>query len=461
MGGLGLSLAATTAWANTPEDVYGVSARTNAMGGAGTALPGDYAATQYNPAGLAYCRDDLVALDASVIVHNLGFADNRASGTPLVPKANRDQGRFMLGACLALPFDFTLGMTLGVGYPGSVTVDQQTANEQPSYVMYGIAHEQASFGVGLGWRAAPWLSLGIGMSALVNSQLPVNATIPVTVPDPNHPGMNEPVAFSVALGVGGSIAPRFGILIEPLERLRVGLAYRGSLYHNLQIDTDLKVETVLVDVLVPLHLDSLSWFSPSQASFGLSGEPAEPLTVTADVTWYHWGALADNTYPFVNIYSTGKPGSPGEALVFPTVEHPGWQDVVALRAGGELRVLEDRIVVRAGVGYRGAAVANPDASNVNLLDGPVVTVTGGIGAYFGRRAPPPGRLPEPNRPKKRVGSYDIPDFAGSLEAFVRLDSMGTQTVRHAHTDASDPVPEKDYEFGGSVLQLGMTATLAW
>ena len=349
-----------------------------------------------------------------------------------------------------------------MGYPGSISVDQQTANEQPSYVMYGQNHEQLSFAMGLAWRAARWLSFGAGLAVLVHSSLPVTATIPVAVPDPGNPGQNEPVSFAVALGIGGAVAPRLGLLLAPLDRLRIGLAYRGALYHELEIDTNLKVQTVLVDVTVPLHLDSLSWFSPEQVSLGASGEPLEPLTLTADVTWYHFGALADNTYPFVNIYSTAPPGSPAEALVFPTVDKPGWQDVVALRAGGELRVLEDRFVLRAGLGYRGAAVANPSDSNVNLLDGSVLTFTGGVGAYFGRRAPPPGRTPDPGpRPRRHIGSYDVPGFSGSFEAFVRLDSMATQTVRHQRSGAGDPVPEKDYEFGGSVLVLGMTATLAW
>ena len=55
LAALALALAApAVAHANTPEDVYGASARTVAQGGAGTALVGDYAATHYNPAGLAH-----------------------------------------------------------------------------------------------------------------------------------------------------------------------------------------------------------------------------------------------------------------------------------------------------------------------------------------------------------------------------------------------------------------------
>ena len=57
-------LVSAVAHANTPEDVYGASGRTIAMGGAGTALPGDYAATHYNPAGLSHCHGDQLALCA-------------------------------------------------------------------------------------------------------------------------------------------------------------------------------------------------------------------------------------------------------------------------------------------------------------------------------------------------------------------------------------------------------------
>jgi long-subunit fatty acid transport protein len=168
-----VTLVPALAHANTPDDVYGTSARTVAMGGAGTALPGDYAATHYNPAGLAHCASSLLALDVHYISHQLSFTDeNTTASEPLVPKRTQDQTRITLGTCVALPLDLSVGMQLGFGTPGALRLDQQTANETPNYVMYGENHQQLVFALGLAWRATPRLSIGAGFAALVKSQLP-------------------------------------------------------------------------------------------------------------------------------------------------------------------------------------------------------------------------------------------------------------------------------------------------
>jgi hypothetical protein len=104
-----VALAPAAAYANTPDDVYGVSPRAIAMGGAGTALPGDYAATHYNPAGLAHCHASLLALDVSRISHRLSFTDENTAGSePLVPKRTRNQTRFTLGPLMS--FDLERGL---------------------------------------------------------------------------------------------------------------------------------------------------------------------------------------------------------------------------------------------------------------------------------------------------------------------------------------------------------------
>src|SRR5690606_22317058 len=113
---------------------------------------------------------------------------------------------------------------------------------------------------------------------------------------------------------------------------------------------------LIIEIPVPVHVDSLGWFSPRQFSLGASGEPTPNLTLTADVTYYRWGELGDNgsSYPFLNMYSL-DPEGPSGALVFPRPVNAGWQDNLAVRAGGELRV-GDALALRGGLGYRTAAV---------------------------------------------------------------------------------------------------------
>jgi len=459
-----LVLASASAHANTPEDVYGASAATIAMGGAGTALPGDYAATHYNPANLAHCRSDLVGVDTSYIAHHMSFTDDNTAASPLVPKRTRDQTRVMVGSCLDLPFDLSAGIMLGFGTPGAISLDQQTANQRPDFVMYSDAIEQISFQLGFAWKATPTLSIGAGFAALIKSQLPISADFPILEPDPTDPSGYKPVGFTLGIGMGAMLAPRVGVLYTPSSRFRVGAAYRGALYHDLDVDASITAK-LIIEIPVPVHVDSLGWFSPRQLSIGASGEPVPNLTVTADVTYYRWGELRTNrsSYPFLNMYSLDPQGASG-ALVFPRPIRSGWKNNLAWRAGGELRVRDGTVAIRGGLGYRTRAVNSADDSNVNLLDGPVATASTGIAWHAGRRvvAPASPRPPRPARhvPPRRWWRYQLPDVNFTADAFVRVDHMIEQRVDHT-TATGDVVPEKHYRFGGDVLQVGAMATLGW
>jgi long-subunit fatty acid transport protein len=457
-----VALVPAVAHANTPEDIYGASARTIAMGGAGTALPGDFAAAHYNPAGLSHCRGDLVGLDVSYLSHHLSFTDeDTARAEPLVPKRTRDQTRIMFGSCLALPFDIGVGLMLGFGTPGAISLDQQTANETPNFVMYGEAHEQLSIGLGVSWRLSPKLSLGAGFAALFKSRLPLGADLPILEPDPTHPSGYQPVSFSLGIGLGGMLAPRIGVLYTPSSRFRIGAAYRGALFHDLDVDAYITAK-LIIEIPVPVHVDSLGWFSPRQFSIGASGEPTPDLTLTADVTYYRWGELRtqESSYPFLNMYSLDPEGASG-ALVFPRPINSGWKNNLAWRAGGELRTGDGSLTVRGGAGYRTRGVNSPDDSNVNLLDGPVVTASLGAAWHAGQPAAAPA-APRPAKRKtpRRWWRYDLPDVRFSAEAFVRIDHMLEQRVDRT-APMGDAIPQKHYRFGGDVLQLGGNATLAW
>ncbi len=451
------------AYGNTPEDVYGTSGRTIAMGGAGTALPGDASATHYNPAGLAHCSDDQFGIEASYLAHRLKFTDEDATRTePLVPKRTRNQTRLMFGSCLALPFDLALGMLFGFGTPGALQLDQQTANETPAYMLYGENHNVLSIALGLGWRATQRLSIGAGFAALFKSELPLNADLPILEADPMHPSGYQPVSFSLGIGMGAMLAPRLGMLYAVSPRLRIGAAYRGALYHDLDVDAYITAK-LIVEIPVPVHVDSLGWFSPRQFSGGASGEPVPNLTIAADVTYYRWGELRSNgsSYPFLNMYSLDPEGASG-ALVFPRPIRSGWKNNVAWRAGGELRTNDGTLSVRGGLGYRTTAVNNPDDSNVNLLDGPVVTASAGIAWHAGAPSAAPGtpRRAASTVPRGRWWRYELPDVSFTASAFVRVDHMPEQQVDHT-TSPGDLVPEKHYRFGGDVLQLGAMARLGW
>ena len=432
------------------------------MGGAGTALPGDYGATHYNPAALSYCDADQVSADVSYIAHRLEVTDEDTTRIePLVAKRMRNQTRVTLGTCLQLPLGLSFGGLVGFGTPGAIVLDQQVANETPNFTMYGENHQQLSFALGLAWRATPTLAIGAGFAALFTSRLPLDADLPILEPDPTDPSGYKPVGFSLGISLGGKLAPRLGILWTPSPRLRIGAAYRGPLYHDLDVDAYINAK-LIVEIPVPVHVDSLGWFSPRQLSVGASGEPTPNLTLTADVTYFRWGELRTNesSYPFLNIYSLDPEGASG-ALVFPRPIRSGWKNNVAWRAGGELRTHDGALALRAGLGYRTRAVNTPERSNVNLLDAPTATASAGLAWYAGRVAAAPAtpRAPKPTT-RRHWWRYDLPDVSLTTQLFVRVDHMMEDRVDHT-SSMGDSIPEKHFRYGGQVLQVGAQATLGW
>jgi long-subunit fatty acid transport protein len=447
-----LALWPALARANTPEDVFGASGRTIAMGGAGTALPGDYAAAHYNPAALSGCTSDELQLDASYLSHHLSFTDtNKTAAQPLVPKQTPDQTRLMLGTCLALPFDLHLGVMFGFGTPGALKLVEQTADQSPRFMMYGDANDQVVFALGLAWRATGTLSIGVGFAALLKGQLPITADLPILEPDPMDPSGYQPVSFSLGVDLGAYLAPRVGVLWTPSPHFRIGAAYRGTLYASLGVDAKLDAK-LIIDIPAPVHIDALGWFSPRQFSAGASGEPTDNVTLTADVTYYRWGELAshDSYYPFLNMY-TLDPNGPSGALVFPHPIRSGWQDDFAVRAGGELRLRDRSIAIRGGAGYRTSAIDNPGNSNVNLLDGPTVSAATGVAYYAGSTSGPHGHW----------WRYTLPRVSFRADVFVRDDHMLAQTVDHTAASLTAVIPEKHFSYGGDVLQVGAMLTLGW
>jgi long-subunit fatty acid transport protein len=449
---LSLLVIPAAALANTPDDVFGVTPRTIAMGGAGTALAGDHGAVHYNPAALTGCPSSQVALDVSRISHHLSFTDeNAAAPEPLVPRRVRDQTRFTFGTCLALPLDLRFGFMLNLGIPGAISLDQQTANKTPSFVMYGEANEQVSIALGLGWKVTPTLSFGAGLAVLFATNLPLTADFPILEPDPGEPSGYRPVAFGLGVSMDAVVAPRLGLLWSPTPKLNLGVAYRGPVYHDLDVDAQI-IAKLIVEIPVPVHVDSLGWFSPRQLSAGFSAEPADGLTIAADVTYYRWGELRtqESSYPFLNMYSLDPEGASG-ALVFPRPINSGWKNNLAYRAG--LEKTTGSIALRGGFGYRTAAVNNAEDSNVNLLDAPVVTASAGFTWKTGDTAK--SKIP------RTWWRYTLPDVRFQADLFVRIDHLIEQRVDHDASTPTAEVPTKHYAFGGNVLQFGAQATLGW
>jgi len=391
---------AVTARANTPEDIQGVGARNNGMGGGATASASDFTAAYYNPAGLSRCADSHIGVDIRHTVYGLHVRRIGADAPPESPKPTRDQTRVTSGLCLHLPYNITMGFMLGIGLQNQMTLDLSQPNSRPQWIMYGETLEQLSIALGFSYKPIEQLSLGFGGSVLINTDLSFGATVPVAV-DNDGDGFTDPLGVNLRLNVVPTGAPYLGVHFQPIPQLRLGATFRGAMYLNLDVPATIRANALGgIELPIPVQVQGVGWYTPRQLAVGVAVDPVRDLTLTADVTFYNWGALANSYYPFLAVkpqsgYDSGVVG----ALGYQRMGKPGWHNIVQPRLGGEVRILDSRLAIRAGYSFRPSALPNPGTRTMlsndgfsriqnitTLLDTSVHTISAGLGYSFGQRA---------------------------------------------------------------------------
>lgn len=481
---------ASSARANTPEDMQGIMARTNAMGGAGTALTGDFGGAYYNPATLSYCPTNLVGVDIRQTFYSLNVQGPGAAAFPNGPKPLRNQTRITTGACMQLPYNVSVGLSFGLGLQDPMTLAQTTPNDRPQFAMYGEALEQLSVAIGVAYRPVRQFSIGFGGSILVNSDLSFAANVPIAY-DGMDPDMeDDPLSVGLEWHLQMNAAPYIGVLVSPIDQLRIGIAYRGPLYHNLSTPALVGVTVVGLDLSIPLRVQSFGWYSPRQVAFGVSGQPTRELTITADVTYYAWH-FAPGPFLYVNPDVDCAGGDPSVAcsLNYPAVEQAelGYRDIWVPRIGGELKVLDDHLAIRGGYAFRPSAITIPnDTRPVNLLDGATHSISLGFGYRLGRL---PNEAPRPLTPEEVLeqeaeeAAEEAERAAEAAEAVANgepppdpdmlMPEGGELAQRPPEITASVDVffranlmprvvvPSRNYTFGGNIYDLGISMSLGW
>ncbi len=477
------SFAAPRVSANAPEDMFGLSARTNAMGGAATALSRDGFAAYHNPASLARCPDNQINVDVRHARYGLSTERLGADAPPDSVAPLRDPTRFALGACLLLPFHLAAGFTVGIGLEDPGTLRLDTSSSRPVFPLYGESLEYLNINAALAYRPVRQFAIGAGASILLNSDLAISAFVPVGQLDPN--GNFQDIKFNIGFSMAPRAAPYIGVLVEPHRRVRFALAFRGKLAHSISLP--MSITAVFLDwtVPVPMQLTAETWYSPRQLSLGVSAEPIDALTLSSDVTWYGYNDLRESSFPYLSV--SDIPGSMGSILGLvgiPTPDPPDYRSAWALRVGAEGRLLEGKLALRGGYAVRSSALPSPGARNTTLLDGTVHSFTLGAGYAFGvgwddeqsgqhtfsehhdddievlddapvLEGDEGGETAEPARSASAtpapVESEDEP-----LRMSVRGDTFMRLSVMPDRTDS-----QKDLRWGGNIFDLGLTMTLGW
>lgn len=440
--------------ANTPEDVFGVGARNNAMGGAATAAVRDFTAVYYNPGALARCRGNHLSVSAQHVAYGALDIDIPEGSRPMVPDPDqpgqqmidpdyvadppRDQTRITVGFCNRLPFDLAIGALVAFNLQNPLLLDLSTQSPEPQWGVFDEPTLQIALNLGLGWAPNDVISFGAGFSLLLRSELVVRADFV----------LGGESAALLRYNLNPAFAGYLGVLITPNERVSIGVTYRSKLTH--QVTLPVTASILNQDALI--NITGENWHSPHQLALGVSADPTARLTLAADVTWYRWSGYGG---PFLAAPTEGE-----LALEFPEVEDVGYRDVVVPRIGAEWRPTV-RSALRWGYAFRASAVARPGTSSGcreqadagepcigNVLDSHTHSISIGGGYRFGVLTEPEATTPD----AKRV-------FA-QLDAFLRYTRVQPRNVNR--TEPEDQLPHlRRYSFGGSLFEAGLTVSLGW
>ena len=349
---LALMLTPGTARA-TPHDLFGLGARSQALGMTGVSYSEDYEAVLSNPAGLGRARRRGIHLGLSA-----GAYDLRIDGE----RHPMDSARGMtIGATLPLPFGDVLQdrLVLGLGVYTPQQVLLRGNVRFPDVPQFPVLERAQSlgilFGLGIDLHSTELegLRLGIGVSAIAD----VIGELDVRLDETNS------FTSTVETQLLATFAPLAGISYDR-DEWSFGLVYR----HELRANMDLEIRTADLPVTLPvLTVGGLVQYDPAQLAGEVSYRPDPNLRIIANLTWRMW-----SHYP--------GPQTP-TSLSSLQAPHPGFSDVVSPRVAveGTLRDRQATLHIRGGYALemspspeaRLAPRRNPDGSpvmNGTMLD---------------------------------------------------------------------------------------------
>lgn len=409
---------------------FGFGARAQAMGNAYTALASDGTATYWNPAGLILSRHLNLTFGYSFADYGLRFDSDD-------PDLDDDVERIpplsalSLAISTTIPWDipdrFAFGLGVFLPTRGIVNVDSSADAARPEWFAYGERQDRVHVLPSLAVKATKWLSFGLGASIFVDAA--GGTTVSAGVATPVQPD------FKLRLKPDAGVV--MGLLLQPSDWLSFGLTYRSELSFKL----DFPATAVVQGINIPLELETITFFTPHQLSFGVAVSPTDALILTFDLHWFLWSTYDD---PFLVVTSA--------VAATPQRVEVDLRDTFSPRLGAELLVT-DWLLLRGGYAYRTSAVPSQDFEPTNLVDGERHTLTTGVGFVFGKPAEDASADARAKGPAAQTMEEATKDASIDLDLFFQLHW-------HPQVEATKGAgaPVSSWEADGIIMNFGLSLT---
>lgn len=335
---------AGTAQAN-PLDAYGFGARAMALGGAATSSARGFAASYYNPAGIA----------GGPLALEVGYTFSEPVLRLNDRDLNVDASRGFQGG-ITVPgeiFGHEVGVSLALHLPDGLISRVRTLPQQrPRFVLFDNRPQRLVVSTSAAVEILDGLYFGTGLTYIAGTQGVLDVTGRVSASNAERTELFS----SVDVTFSSVRYPTLGLIYEPISGLRLGLTYRHEFVLELDLDVSVRGNIVIGEEdLVAVEngsfiLDSFNTdlFSPRQLVFGASYD-FQDYFVSAELGWHDWSRFPAPVSAVDLVLDLGELDFdvplPDKPLA------PEFRDIWVLRLGGEWRVAE-MLALRAGYSFQ-------------------------------------------------------------------------------------------------------------
>ncbi|HXU71825.1 MAG TPA: outer membrane protein transport protein [Polyangia bacterium] len=328
-------LASRLAWAGGIE-IDEQSARATGTAAAQTAVANDPSAIFYNPAGLVD-QPGFNALAGGSLIYTFTRAQpvDALTSAPVGPSYTATHIALLpnlflsqrLGKKIALGFGVFTEWGEHFGWP---------TTWPGRFIGQFVDVTTATFDISVSVRLLPFLSIGGGID-VIPGQVDIYRALNFGAAEGSiHAGMD-------GVGVGGNV----GFLVDIVPKyLRLGVMYRSRV--DLDLDGHAGISApveIAAASSTTRQLAHTTLVLPHTLAFGLSMHPSKILTLSGDLRVTLWRDLQTLTLTITD--PAAPPGTTPQTQAIALMLHNSW----AIRFGGELRVLDQHVHLRLGLGY--------------------------------------------------------------------------------------------------------------
>lgn len=356
-----------------------------AMAGAGV-VGDDLSAVHYNPAGMTLLSGTRMQATGTWVAVNLDYESHDGS----VTENGRLKGQIIPAGFLTHQINDSLWAGLGLTVPygmGTEYGEDWEGRERGTESMI------LTFDINpnLAWKVNDKLSVGGGISLqYAKAEL----------------GMGMGPMQANVKGDSWAWGWNVGLMFQPVETVRLGLAYRSHIAHNAEGHTDVKS---------PLNLTSdmkVRIKTPDTVTLSATWEATDALRLSGTARWSKW-----SNFRTLDVQNLDFNGTPYAKFANVPVEN-NWDDTWFFSVGADYK-LNGQWTVRGGVAYDQGPVENqyrmaviPDTDRVWFSGGASYKYTDNLTFDFGATY------------IKGVGDTDLYDEVGGekIGEFKSLDS---------------------------------------